>query len=75
MSESRFAERGLILEAYPPIRFTYTNWRGETAERRVLPRRLRYGATKWHPEPQWLLVAYDLDKEAERDFALKDITP
>ena len=31
---------------------------------------LRFGSTQWHPEPQWLLQAWDVDKDAERDFAL-----
>jgi hypothetical protein len=25
---------------------------------------LVYGATEWHPEPQWLLQAFDLEKNA-----------
>lgn len=29
--------------------------------------------TEWHPEEQWFLRATDLDKKAERDFALIDI--
>jgi predicted DNA-binding transcriptional regulator YafY len=34
---------------------------------------LRFGHTTWHRQDQWLLIAYDLDKEAIRDFAMKDI--
>lgn len=55
-----------------PITLTYTNWKGETAQRTIIPRRVWWGSTEWHPEPQWLLTAFDVDKEAERDFALKD---
>jgi hypothetical protein len=58
--------------AEPTIRFRYTNWRGETAVRTVVPRVFIYGSSEFHPEPQWLMRAYDVDKEAERDFALKD---
>ena len=58
-----------------PITLTYTNWKGETAERAIIPRRVWWGSTEWHPEPQWLLTAFDLDKQAERDFALKDFGP
>lgn len=54
------------------IRFTYTNWKGETAERRAVPIYLFFGTTEWHKEPGWLLRAFDMDKLAERDFALKD---
>jgi hypothetical protein len=69
----------VVLEAKKPpgeigdlLVITYTNWRGETSERMLMPVRLWYGATEWHPEPQWLLAAYDVDKGAIRDFALKD---
>ena len=55
-----------------PITLTYTNWMGETAERAIIPRRVWWGSTEWHHEPQWLLTAFDVDKQAERDFALKD---
>ena len=55
-----------------PVTLTYTNWKGETAQRRIIPRRIWWGSTEWHPEPQWLLTALDVDKQADRDFALKD---
>ena len=29
--------------------------------------------TEWHPEEQWILDAFDLDRNAERSFAFKDI--
>lgn len=51
----------------------YRNWRGETALRRIVPRSVWWGNTEWHPRPQWLMTAYDLDKGAERDFALADM--
>lgn len=50
----------------------YTNWRGETSVRRIIPKSVRFGSTEWHPEPQWLLLAWDADKQADREFALKD---
>lgn len=52
---------------------TYTNWRGETGERQIVPIELWYGSTEWHSEPQWLLKALDVEKQAERDFAMADI--
>jgi hypothetical protein len=51
----------------------YRNHRGEEGVRRVLPHSIWFGKTAWHPEPQWLLHAYDLGKGAARDFALKDV--
>lgn len=58
-----------------PLNFTYRNWRGEVGERSVYPIRMEYGSTEWHPERQWLLVAYDIGKGADRSFAFKDIIP
>lgn len=54
-----------------PLIVTYRNWRGEVSERRILPILIRYGTSKWHPEPQWLMLATDVDKGEEREFALK----
>lgn len=57
------------------ISFTYTNWRGETALRHVVPVGVEFGSTKWHPEPGWLLRARDTEKRLEeRLFAMKDMT-
>ncbi len=53
----------------------YTNHRGEKSRRRIRPTSLWYGTTEWHPTPQWLLEAHDLDKDEHRTFALKDMTP
>jgi hypothetical protein len=55
------------------VKIGYTNWRGEYAEREIVPMRPWFSATDWHPEPQWLLKAWDIAKGAERDFAIKDI--
>jgi hypothetical protein len=57
----------------PALEFGYTNWRGEQSTRRVWPIHLWYGATEYHPDKQWFLKAFDTDKQAERDFALRDI--
>lgn len=54
------------------VEFVYTNWRGETFVRRAAPITLTWKATKHHPEPQWILRAFDMDKREPRDFALKD---
>ncbi len=53
-----------------------TNHRGERAERIVIPHpddALRWGSTEYHKEPQWLLEAYDVTKEAPRTFAMKNV--
>lgn len=56
----------------PPVTMTYTNWKGVTSERTIIPRKVWFGRTEWHPELQWLVTAWDVDKSAERDFALAD---
>lgn len=56
-----------------PLKFRYTNYRGETSVRSVDPVHIYFGATRWHPEQQWLLEAYDLAKDENRVFAMKDI--
>lgn len=55
------------------IGIVYRNYRGETARRQVVPERVWFGATEWHPEEQWLLDAIDIEKGAKRSFALRDI--
>ncbi|WP_262527790.1 hypothetical protein [Agrobacterium tumefaciens] len=58
-----------------PLALPYKNWRGEISTRKILPIRLEFSATEWHPEPQWLLIAIDVEKNVERSFALKDFNP
>jgi len=55
------------------VNIVYTNYRGETRVRKIIPVKLWFGKTKWHPEEQWLLDAYDIVKKANRTFAMKDI--
>jgi len=55
------------------VSILYTNYRGETAIRRIVPQRLWFGATTWHPEEGWLLDAVDVEKGEVRSFAMKDV--
>lgn len=55
------------------LSFWYKNYRGEVSERTVRPIRIYHGATEWHPEPQWLLEAFDMEKDAVRAFAMCDM--
>lgn len=57
-----------------PFKFIYTNHRGETAQRTAIPLGVRFGSTQWHPEAQWLMRAFDLEKGEEREFAMGDIS-
>lgn len=58
---------------FAPLRFVYTNHRGETAERTVSPFSVWFGTTPEHPTPQWFLIAFCHDRKADRSFAMKDI--
>lgn len=49
---------------------TYTNWKGETRSRKIIPYELWHGSTQWHPEPQWLVSALDCEDGVRKDFAL-----
>ena len=51
----------------------YKNWKGNLSWRNVKPKTIRFASTPFHKEEQWLLEAYDLDKNCERTFAIKDI--
>lgn len=55
------------------VRIKYTNYKGETHWRHITPEYIHFGKTEFHEEPQWLLHATDVDKQAPRDFAMKDI--
>lgn len=57
------------------VNIDYTNHRGERSVRYILPLRVWFGESEFHPQEghQWYLRAYDYDKDAERDFAMKDI--
>jgi hypothetical protein len=66
-----------------PVEVTilYTNWRGETAVRRIILGAhegsecalIAFGSNEYHPEPQWLLTARDVERDAIRTFALTGI--
>ena len=44
------------------IKVSYKNHRGETGTRRIIPLSIFFGLTNYHPEEQWLLRVWDLDK-------------
>lgn len=55
------------------VQIDYTNWEGKRGLRVIEPRYMYYGSNEWHQEEQWLLNALDVDKQAIRTFAMKDI--
>ena len=55
------------------VQIDYTNHRGERAWRKILPHSISFDVSAWHNGYQWLLLAYDCDKNAEREFAMSSI--
>lgn len=72
VGEEIFLTNFMIIALEGPVEFAceYRNWRGEVATRRLRAIAFWHGSTEWHPTPGLMLKAVDLDKDAERDFAV-----
>ena len=55
------------------VKLDYTNWNGERRFRFIIPKSIHYKSTDHHGRPQWLLLAYDLEKREDRYFAFSGI--
>ena len=55
------------------VKILYTNWKSETRYRTIKPISIEFKSTEWHKEEQWILNAVDIEKNAIRNFAVKDI--
>jgi predicted DNA-binding transcriptional regulator YafY len=55
------------------VTINYTNHRGETTDRNIVPKGIFFGTTKFHTKKQWMLHAYDVANQEYRDFALQRI--
>ena len=60
-----FMERRMVV-------LDYTNYRGERRQYIVVPIKLWFAKTEYHPCAQWLLMAH-VPGKGRRDFALKDV--
>jgi hypothetical protein len=56
----------------PALSCMYRNWRGEVSERHFRIREFWHGSTEWHLGRCLLLRAFDIDKQADRDFCVAD---
>jgi len=75
MREADFAMRGQA-PSRPitgDVEIDYTNHRGERRWRRVLPMKLTYGLSEWHPGNQWILLAHCHEKNQAREFAMSEV--
>ena len=61
------------MEFNKQVKILYTNWKGETSYRNIIPESIEFKSTEWHKEEQWILNAFDVDKQTQRGFAIKDI--
>lgn len=61
------------MESNKIVNLVYTNYKGKTSIRKVIPKTIMFGHNEWHIEDQWLMLAFDVEKDADRTFALKDI--
>jgi hypothetical protein len=55
------------------VSFSYMNWKGEMRRRKAVMVAVFWGSNEWHSEPQWLIKGKDLEKDALRTYALKDM--
>lgn len=55
------------------VEIDYTNWRGERAKRLIRPVDIVWMNSEWHHETQWILLAIDVAKGEEREFAMTNI--
>lgn len=63
--------QGIVLNR--AVKVKYCNYRGEVGIRSIIPMEIYWGQTEYHPHDQWLLKVWDVEKNAERIYAFKDI--
>lgn len=61
------------MEEKKQVKILYKNWKGKVSYRNIIPEKIEFKSTEWHKEEQWILEAFDIDKNDMRGFAIKDI--
>ncbi|MDO4282037.1 MAG: hypothetical protein Q4D02_00185 [Clostridia bacterium] len=61
------------MEEDKKVKILYKNWKGNVAYREIIPIKVEFKSTEWHKEEQWILEAFDIQKNDMRGFAMKDI--
>lgn len=64
---------GVTMSGLPSFTFSYVNHSGVLMIRSVVPLRIFFGTSLYYTEPQWLMEAFDLDRNANRTFAMNKI--
>ncbi len=67
------SQDSFIVDPEKVVKVIYTNWRGQTAHRSIIPISMRWGSTEWHKKEQWLLKVWDVERNDYREYAFKDI--
>lgn len=57
-----------------PLKILYTNWKGVTSIRYIIPQEIYFDNSEWYEGDQWLMDAIDVDKNAQRTFAMSNIS-
>lgn len=70
-----FISTDRLLDVSRDVIIDYTNWRGVRRERRIrpVPGGLKFTATTFHKDEQWLVEALDLESNQLRGFILANI--
>jgi len=57
------------------VTIDYVNYRDERGSRLIRPvaYSLRLDSNEWHPQPQWLFTALDIERNVERSFAMAGV--
>jgi len=55
------------------LKVKYKTWQGEIGIRNIIPQNVYYGSTVYHKENQWLMDVWDVEKNAQRTYAMMDI--
>ncbi len=53
----------------------YTNYAKQRSVRQIFPIKMVYEATQRHPEQQWLVYAWDIERKDYRYFAMQEMHP
>lgn len=56
------------------LEFDYINYQGIPSHRKCIASSITYGTSPHHPDAQWLMFAFCLDRMDYRTFAMKDMT-
>ena len=62
-----------MIEYKKQIKVLYQNYKGVEKVRTIIPIEIYFGSTEYHKEEGWLLKVFDIEKQSERTYSLKDI--